>query len=107
MKKTIALILVLVLCLGLCACSAPLVENKLQGEWEGALGTVYTFSDGEFTFEAFVAGVSIGTIEGTYEVHDSMIELDFDLGLDLGIDSELEYTYEKGELEIEGLTKRD
>jgi len=102
MKRTIALILALVLCFGLCACSGTMfVERKLQGEWDSALG-VYTFTDGKFTLENLVT-----TVEGTYEVHEDIIELDFDLALDLGLDADLNYTYEDGNLEIDGLTKRD
>ena len=102
MKKLTALVLAFVMCIGLCACSQTgSVDKKLRGTWEDFNGTVYTFEAGRFTCEVSVFGLSLGTEEGDYEITERAIILYYDNGLD----STLEYTYEKGELTIEDLRK--
>ncbi len=105
MKKTIAIVLALVMCLSLCACSKTAsVEKALQGEWapENNNGGFYVFDDGRFSCETVIAGLSLGAKEGSYEVTETVIKLSYDNG----VEGELSYTYESGDLVLEGLIKR-
>lgn len=100
MKKLIALLVVLVLCLSLCACSGKSdVKVALQGTWVAnwtAMGQqisrYYSFKGDSYT----TGGVAyLGELEpesGTYKIKGSTIELIPDDGSDGG---ELDYSYNK------------
>lgn len=104
MKKIVALLLLAGLILGLCACGSDTdaVERALQGTWKEKNG-VYKFSDGEFTCEAIVAGISLGEKAGTYTIKGNTIILNYDNG----VEAKLKYTFEEGDLVFEnGMVKK-
>ena len=102
MKKAGALIAALMLLLSLAACSsgnsADAIEKQLQGTWvlDGDVGATYIFEDGRFSCESFVADVSLGVKAGSYEIGENAIALNYDNG----VEGDLEYTSENGELTL-------
>ena len=105
MKKALSIFLALLMCLSLCACSKTAsIEKDLQGEWiaENNNGGFYTFTDGRFSCETIIAGLSLGIKEGNYEITETVITLNYDNG----VVGELSYIFENGTLSIEGLIKK-
>ena len=103
MKKVLSFVLVLALCLSLCACFGTTAEKELQGTWEHENGmATYIFFEGRFSCETIVAGMSLGIKEGSYEISDTAIVLHYDNG----VDAELSYTFNSGLLQIENLIKK-
>lgn len=85
MKKLVAVLLVVVMLLSLCACGADTgeVNAALQGTWRGVTGAVttqYKFGDGKFESSVVAAGISMGGNAGTYEITGSKIMLRFNDG---------------------------
>lgn len=74
MKKTLSLILALVLCIGLCACGSDKPANKedLVGQWVTEEGVGFVLlSSGNVVKHASLAdavNVSVGITAGTWEV---------------------------------------
>ena len=105
MKKTISLLLVLALLLGLCACGSKntyYVDEQLQGSWEAYGGIAhYEFSNGRFTCETIIEGLSLGVKPGTYKITGSKIKLLYDNG----VKGNIKYTYENGSLTLENLSR--
>ena len=100
MKKAISLILMLALCFGLCACGVDTaaVDRELQGKWTNATGmAAYRFDDGRFA-----CATIIDTKEGSYEITNRKIVLNYDNG----VTGELSYTFKNGVLSLDGLTKK-
>ena len=108
MKKIIALILVAMMCLSLCACGGndDNIKDALQGSWIArwtamgqSISRYYTFKGNTYT----TGGVAIlGELEpttGVFVIHNSTIELIPDDGSE---PSELEFTYNEksGELTL-------
>ena len=103
MKKIVALVLVLSICLALCACgvSKAKVEEDLQGGWEyvwyaSAVG-IYCFSylefdDGIVTY-TFIRGQDTEVQYGTYKIKGKKILIELE-----DREMELSYSYEDDEL---------
>ena len=105
MKRTISLLLVFAMLLGLCACGSKntyYVNEQLQGCWEAYGGIAYyEFSNGRFTCETVISDISLGEKPGTYEITDNKIKLLYDNG----VKGSIKYTYENGTLTLENLTR--
>ncbi len=106
MKKVFCIGLVLIFCLTLCACGGNMttIDKQLQGDWEpiGGNGGYYTFDNGRFSCYFYASGVKLETKEGSYEITENYICIKYDNG----VNSELKYTFENGELLIEDLYKK-
>lgn len=103
MKKTVAIVLCVVVCLSLCACGSA--EEELQkGIWCRERTVMGSKMLQEFEFEAdgsFVCTLRInGTFKGlemgTYKMGDSQIVLTYESGDEIKMD----YTYESGKLTL-------
>ena len=119
MKKLIAVLLLLAVSLSFCACGTPSTQTpttepapsiseeevrlQLKGTWKGStsgkytMEMVYAFDDELFLCETFVLGSSLGIKLGTYTIGDGVIELKYN---DTEDTSELDFTYEDGQLTI-------
>lgn len=101
MKKIVAMMLALAMCLSLCACGGnpyAEVEEALQGEWTYTHrygDSVYTFNDGTVVCKGNTLGVE-HTSAGTYEIGDHAIHITYENG----IEAVFEYIYENGELSL-------
>ena len=105
MKRVLALLMVALLALSLCACGEPTVEEVLNGSiWEintsigtYALLTHWEFNDGRFYQYAEANGSRLGTAEGNYIVNgDGTLTIDWDDPDD--DDRTFYYIYENGVL---------
>jgi hypothetical protein len=104
-KRFLSILLSIFMLTSLCACGgANSVEKALQGKWvsESGNGGIYIFDDGHFSCETVISGLSLGVKEGDYTISDNVIELSYDNG----VEGKLEFTYENGELSIDGLVKQ-
>lgn len=99
MKKPIALLLVMVICLSLCACGGNQeeVKNALQGTWTAKwtyagtqISRYYTFKGNTYTTGGVAIFGEVQTETGTFEVMDTCIRLTPDDGSSA---IELDYTY--------------
>lgn len=98
-KKFAAALLAALLAVCLTACGgANSVEKQLQGTWvlEGDVGATYIFNDDRFSCESFVAGISLGVKEGSYEIGEDTIILNYDNG----VAADIAYSMEKGTLSL-------
>ena len=80
MKKILALLMVLLLGISLCACSGSnsgKVEAQLKGKWQmEASKTVtseYSFSNGSVSCQTTAMGITLDPNEGTYDITNSQI----------------------------------
>lgn len=109
MKRVLLLILVLALCLGLCACGPSEEEVKdaiIKETWLGHGETEYSkitylvnFSNSNWaTIDCYYSSTGTSNYwEGTYEIrNDQIIVSDSDSGRDFFID----YTYSSGEISM-------
>lgn len=99
MKKTIAILLVLVICVSLGACGSDkeAVKNALQGSWTAKwtnqgtqISRYYTFKGNTYTTGGVAFFGELETETGTFEVMDTCIRLTPDDGSSA---TELDYTY--------------
>ncbi|MGN0503567.1 MAG: hypothetical protein ACI4HJ_00800 [Ruminococcus sp.] len=104
MKKLLALLMVLVLGISLCACSTDntpeKVEALLQGDWISTLSdsveATYTFSNGSVSCATKAMGIELAPNTGTYEITDSHIIITWSNSNTV----EFNYTIENDELSI-------
>ncbi len=80
MKKLIALLMVLLLGVSLCACTGAnsgSVEAQLKGKWQmeasETVTAVYSFSGGSVSCQTTTMGITLDPNEGTYDITDSQI----------------------------------
>lgn len=105
MKKIFSFILMVAMCMSLCACSSTAsIEEALHGKWmaENGDGGIYMFDNGRFTCETVISGLNLGVKEGDYKISNNIIKLSYDNG----VESELKFTYENGILSIDGLLEQ-
>ena len=108
MKKILSIILVMLMCMSLCACGSKTdkVEKSLQGSWVAEwrvagnpIGRYYIFKGDTFTTGRVTANGETNKTTGTYEITDSVIQFTSDDGSE---SKELEYSYneETGEITL-------
>ena len=106
MKKIIAFLLLVSLCVGLCACgtSKQKVESDLQGHWEyswyaSAVGlycySYYEFDSGTVNY-TFIRGTSTTVEHGTYEITGSQVIVT----IDGSVKTRFDYSYEGDRLTL-------
>lgn len=105
MKKTITLLLALMLALSLVACGGNSVDKALQGSWHSALpGSKLIFDNGSLTSQITWNG-QMNELTGTYEIKKDVIVLHYDHYDEDDVPPELSYTMDGDTLIIEGYTK--
>lgn len=76
------------------------VDEALQGEWTVDVNengqSVYNFDNGQVSLQAIVIGLALEPNVGTYEIDESYINVT----LENGVEQNLPYTYEDGQLSI-------
>ncbi len=86
MKKVLSLILILIMCFSLCACSPDpeVVKEKLQGYWfyytesgTTASYTMYLFKDDMFSWVNSINGITLSNEAGTYTIQGNQIKLNY------------------------------
>lgn len=106
MKKILSIILVMVMCLSLCACGSKTdkIKDAMQGTWVAewtAIGKnisrYYTFKGNKYTTGGDAALGELATETGTFEITDSVIKFTPD---DNSEHKDIEYSYneETGEI---------
>lgn len=80
MKKILALLMVLLLGISLCACGSANsgnVEAQLKGKWQmdagEAVTAIYSFSNGSVSCQTTAMGITLDPNEGTYDITNSQI----------------------------------
>lgn len=104
MKRLLALLMVLVLGISLCACSTDNSTEKaevlLQGDWiatpSDSVEATYTFSNGSVSCATKAMGIELAPNTGTYEITDSQIIITWSESNTV----EFNYTIENDELSI-------
>lgn len=107
MKKVLSMIMVLALCLSLCACgnNKEKVKNSLQGTWKAKwssegknLSRYYSFEGESYTTGGVAYFGELEVETGIFEINDSCIHLIPDDGSE---PIDLVYTFDKTSGEIE------
>ena len=109
MKKILSTILLIVMCLSLCACGSKTdkINEALQGKWaavwqvgDNVIGRYYIFKDNTYMTARVTANAGASEHEsGTYEITDSVIQFLPDDGSE-GKDLEYSYNEDTGEITL-------
>lgn len=103
MKKIIAFVLALVMCLSLCACGKDSVASQLEGTWSNQSGEMgFTFSNirgngGDIESFFRIAGTSLGN-SGTFTVEGSAIKAHYPHEDGKAVDTTIDLILENGEV---------
>ena len=82
MKRVLSLLLALVMCFTLCACSPEpnVIKEELQGYWfyySESGSTMYLFEDDLFSWVSVIDGITISNEVGTYTIQGNNINLNY------------------------------